>query len=60
MGRAGSLSKNPKAKEECPSKEKKDQRKGKGTEVCKAPKSRSVGVSRIREESIVPNDVGSR
>lgn len=57
MGRAGSLGKNTKAKEECPSKEKKDQRKGKGTALVS---SRSVAVSRIRGESTVPNDVGAR
>lgn len=44
MGGAGSLGKKPKAKEECPSKEKKDQRKGKGTAFVS---SRSVAVSRM-------------
>lgn len=34
-------------KEECPSKEKKGQRKGKGTEVCESLRSRSMGISRI-------------
>lgn len=33
-------------KEECPSKEKKGQRKGKGTEVCESLRSRSMGISR--------------
>ena len=31
----------------CPSKEKKGQRKGKGTEVCESLRSRSMGISRM-------------
>lgn len=42
--------KNFNTKEECPSKEKKDQRKGKGTEVCESFRSRSMGISRIGVE----------